>query len=328
MFEIAYPWVFWLAPLPMLVYWILPSLKLKRSALIYPNIQLVAERSNTELKKSAWVSKRNIMQWLILWLIWGCGLAALSSPQLVGEPEMKIKTARSLVIAADISFSMAARDWEIDGERKTRWEAVRSLLEEFIETRAGDRLALIFFGSNAYLQAPLTTDLEIVKGLLSETDVGMAGQMTSIGAAIGFGVQLFKKDTLKQKVMLLLTDGVDAGQGVAPLDAASLAKSDSIKIYTLGIGDPSLPGADLDENALKKIAAVTGGEYFLAIDSDQMEAAYEALNALEPIEFEEENYKPVTRLFYYPLLVALALSFFLMFLRIIGNTLKNWKYND
>ena len=328
MFEIGYPWVYWLAPIPILIYWILPPLKIRRSALIFPNIHTAAAQSKTMLKKSAWVSKRNLLQWICLWLAWGCTLFALSSPQLVGQPEMKVKTARSFVIAADISFSMATRDWTIDGQRMTRWEAVKTLLEEFIDTREGDRLALIFFGSNAYLQAPLTTDLEIVKRLLEETDVGMAGQMTSIGKAIGFGVQLFEKDTLEQKVMLLLTDGVDGGQGVAPLDAAQLAKSDSIKIYTLGIGDPSQPGADLDEGALKKIAEVTGAEYFLAIDSEQMESAYTTLDALEPIEFEEENYKPVNKLFYYPLLAALGLSFFLLIVRILEKVIRNRKYND
>lgn len=323
MFEIAYPWVYWLAPVPLLVYWLLPPLKVRRSALIFPNIHTVAAQSNTPLRKSAWVSKRNLLQWICLWLAWGCTLFALSSPQLVGQPEMKVKTARSFVIAADISFSMANRDWVINDQRMTRWEAVKTLLEEFLDTREGDRLALIFFGSNAYLQAPLTTDLEIVKRLLDETDVGMAGQMTSIGKAIGFGVQLFEKDTLEQKVMLLLTDGVDGGEGVAPLDAAQLAKSDSIKIYTLGIGDPSQPGADLDEGTLKKIAEVTDAEYFLAIDSEQMEKAYASLDALEPMEFEEENYKPVSKLFYYPLLGALAISFLLLMVRIFENALRN-----
>ena len=328
MFEIGYPIVFWLAPLPLLVFWILPALKIQRSALLFPQVAIAAQSADVPLKKGAWVSRRNLLQWICLWLIWLSALFALSSPQLVGQPEMKVKTARSFVIAADISFSMAARDWVLDGQRSTRWEAVRSLLEDFIETREGDRLALVFFGTNAYLQAPLTTDLQVVKRLLGESDVGMAGQMTSIGKAIGFGVKLFEKDTLEQKVMLLLTDGVDGGQGLAPLDAAQMAKGDSIKIYTLGIGDPSLPGADLDENTLKKISEVTGGQYFLAIDADQMKEAYQTLDGLEPQEFEEENYKPVTLLYHYPLMVALVLSMFLLAVRWIQNLIRNKTYND
>jgi len=326
MFEIGYPWVFWILPLPLLVYWLLPSLKLRRSALIYPNIFFASQTSQIPLRRSAWISKRNLLQWLILWLVWGCVVFALSSPQLVGEPEMKVKTARSFVVAADISFSMATKDWVVDGQRKSRWEAVKMLLKDFIDSRKGDRMALIFFGTNAYLQAPLTTDLDIVRQLLEETDVGMAGQMTGIGKAIGFAIKMFEADTLDQKVLLLLTDGVDGGKGVAPLDAASLARSDSIKIYTLGIGDPS--GSDLDENTLKRIAEATGGQYFLAMDADQLQEAYRTLDALEPMEFEEENYKPTTRLFYYPLLLALGLGLLLQLFRIVQNFVRNIRYND
>lgn len=328
MFEIAYPWVFWFAPIPLLFYWLLPALKLKRSALRFPNVNQAAEVASVELKNSAWISKRNILQWIILTLTWACILFALSSPQIVGKAEKKVKTARSFVIAADISFSMATRDWLVDGDRTTRWEAVKDLLKNFIETRDGDRLALIFFGTNAYLQAPLTTDLEVVKQLLDETDVGMAGQMTGIGKAIGFAVQLFEKDTLDQKVMLLLTDGVDAGKGIAPLDAANLAKSDSIKIYTIGIGDPDVPGSDLDENTLRQISASTDAEYFLAKDADRLTAAYKTLDELEPMEFEEENYKPVEKLFFYPMLAAIGLSFLLLISRIVNILIRNIRYND
>ncbi|MGL1889471.1 MAG: VWA domain-containing protein [Reichenbachiella sp.] len=328
MFEIGFPWVFWLAPLPIVVFLILPSLKTKMSGLIFPNIQSAAGVANTKLRKGAWISKRNFFQWMMLLLIWACFLGALSSPQLVGEPQVKVKTARSFVIAADISFSMATRDWVVDGKRLSRWEAVKSLLDEFIGQREGDRLALIFFGTNAYLQAPLTTDLEVVQNLLDETEVGMAGQMTGIGKAIGFAVELFKRDTLEQKVMLLLTDGVDAGKGVAPLDAAHLAHADSIKIYTMGIGDPFQPGADLDEGTLKKIASVTEGEYFLAMDTKQLEKAYESLNELEPMEFEEESYKPVTRLFYYPLLAGIGLAFLLLLVRIVVNLIRRMRYDN
>lgn len=328
MFEIGYPSAFWLLPLPIVVFWVLPALRIRRSALFFPNIVRASEITQTKLKRSAWISRRNIFQWILLWLVWACVVSALSSPQVVGKPEMKVKTARSFVVAADISFSMATKDWVMDGKRMSRWEAIKDLLGDFIETRNGDRLGLIFFGTHAYLQAPLTSDLEVVKGLLEETDVGMAGQMTAIGKAIGFGVQLFEKDTLEQKVMLLLTDGVDAGKGVAPLDAANLAMADSIKIYTLGIGDPTAPGADLDEGTLKKIAEVTNGQYFRAIDANELEDAYETLDKLEPKEFEEESYKPITRLFYYPLLAAIGLAFLLLLSRVFVQWIRNTNYND
>jgi len=287
-----------------------------------PFLERAATASGQKLRKGAWISKRTLFQWIFLTLAWVGLLLAAARPQLVGLPEMKVKTARSFVVAADISFSMANRDWVVDSLRQTRWEAVKQLMGEFIAQREGDRLALVFFGTNAYLQTPFTTDLEVVEWFLEETDVGMAGQMTSIGKAIGFGIRLFAEDTLDQKVMLLLTDGKDGGKGISPSDAAYMAKRDSIKIYTLGIGDPDAPGSDLDETALKNISEITGGRYFRAMDAAQMKEVYATLQELEPMEFEEEEYKPVTALYFYPLVVSMLLSFLLLFARGIQTLLK------
>jgi Ca-activated chloride channel family protein len=315
MFEIGYIWVFLLLPLPYLLFWLLPPYQQRKEALRFPTFNHAEKASGKKAVSGAWVSKRNIFQWIVLSLIWLSLLVALSSPRLVGEPEMKVKTGRNFVIAADISFSMANRDWVIDGQRTTRWEGVKEVLNGFIDKREGDRLALIFFGSNPYLQAPLTNDHEVVKFMLDETDVGMAGQMTSIGKAIVYSLDIFKGDSLDQKVLLLLTDGQDDGRGIFPTDAAQMASKDSVKIYTIGIGESTGNNAGLDENALKEIAHIANGEYFLAQDKVQLEAAYTALNALEPIEYEEEDYAPTTLLFYYPLGLALMLSLMLMFVR-------------
>jgi Ca-activated chloride channel family protein len=140
---------------------------------------------------------------------------------------------------------------------------------------------------------------------MDQTEVGMAGQQTGIGNAVGVAMELFERDTLDQKVLLLLTDGVDSGQGVSPLDAAQQALADSVKIYTLGIG--SSGASDLDEATLKQMAEMTGGEYFYALDSAELARTYESLNTLEPIEFEDESYVPVIHLYPYPLAVAIGL---------------------
>ena len=315
MFEFANIWVLWLLPLPLVVYWLLPAMRQKSDVLMVTFLDQAAEASGEKIRKRAWVSKRSILQWMFLTLSWVAFLLAWAKPQLVGQPEMKVKTARSFVVAADISFSMATRDWVVGNQRLSRWEAVKQVMGDFITRREGDRISLVFFGTNAYLQTPFTTELEIVEWFLEQTDVGMAGQMTSIGKAIGFGIRLFEEDTVEQKVMLLLTDGQDGGKGISPLDAAYLAQSDSIKIYTLGIGDPEAPGADLDEPTLRGISEITGGRYFRAIDQSALEEAYQTLDELEPMEFEEEEYKPVTALFYYPLIVSLVLGYLLLFLR-------------
>lgn len=308
-FEIAHKWVFFLAPLPLLLYWLLPALKKRRSALITPSFERAAEVSGQKPKKRAWITSRNFFGWLPLSLCWILLLTAASSPQFVGQPEKKVKTVRSFLIAADISFSMQNNDWVFNGKRSTRWDAVKSIMKEFVKNRKSDQIGLVMFGTHAYLQAPLTTDLEAIDWLLDQTEVGMAGQMTSIGDAIAFGVKVFKEDTLKQRIMLLLTDGIDAGQDIAPLDAAQLAKKDSITLYTLGIGKAGGGGGyELDEKTLKDIASVTGGKYFNAMNEGQLKEVYAELDKIEPVKYEEESYKPITLLYKYPLAAAVILG--------------------
>jgi len=313
-FEIAHLWVFGLLPLPLLVFWLLPPLRIKSASLSIPNFQKAQEYTGQKPRSSALVRRRNIIVWIGLVLIWILLLATLSSPQLVGEPEMKVKTSRNFLIVADISFSMAQTDWLIEEKRATRWEAVKKVMHEFIALRGGDRMGLIFFGSSAYIQAPFTPDLVTVDQMLEEADVGMAGQMTNIGKAIVKGIEMFDQDTIKTKVMLVLSDGVDAGTDILPLDAADLAAKDSILVYTIGIGDPDKPGADLDEKTLEEIAEMTGAQYFRAIDSERLEEIYEELDKLEPIEYEEEEYKPTTLLYHYPLSASIVLVLLLSFI--------------
>ncbi|MEN8249093.1 MAG: VWA domain-containing protein [Bacteroidota bacterium] len=313
-FEIANNWVIWLAPLPILIYWLLPSMKMKSASLLIPNFAKAQEYTGKKPKKSAFIKRRKFFSWLTLYVVWLLLLAALAMPQLVGKPELKVKTSRNFLIMADISFSMAQTDWIMDGKRVRRWEAVKSVLHEFITKREGDRMGLIFFGSSAYIQAPFTTDLGIIDQMLEEADVGMAGQMTNIGKAIVKGIELFDQDTIETKVMLLLTDGVDAGTDVLPLDAADLAKKDSIFVYTVGIGDPHSGSSDLDENTLIEIAEMTDAQYFRAIDTKRLEEIYAELDKLEPIEYEEEEYTPKTLLYYYPLAAALGLVIVVTFL--------------
>ncbi len=308
LFEFKYIWFFLLLPLPILVRWLLPAYKKRRTALLHPRFNSKAILLKQKPRKSAWVSKRNFINELVLWLIWILVIGAAAHPQLSGQPELQVKNARSFFIAADISFSMDTRNWSIEDKHLSRWQAVKQIMGDFIEQREGDRLGLIFFGSNAYLQSPLTTDLDFIKWQLEETDVGMAGQMTGIGNAIGYATHLFENDTISNKVLLLLTDGVDSGSDVTPMDAANIAKRDSITIYTIGIGDASTSNSDLDERTLKSIASTTDGQYFNASDPSQLANAYETLNQLEPIEWEEQQYKPVVTLYHYPLMLALALA--------------------
>ncbi len=325
-FEIAYPWVFFLIPLPLLLYWLLPPLRIKSASLLLPTYENALLFTGQKPRKSAMIKPRGWYKWTILMLSWILLLVALSSPQLVGQPEMKVKTSRNFLIVSDISFSMAQNDWIINGQKATRWEAVKDVMHQFIQKRQGDRMGLIFFGSSAYIQAPFTPDLGTVEQLLEEADVGMAGQMTRIGKAITKGVEMFNNDTIETKVMLLLTDGVDDGTDILPLDAADLAQKDSVLIYTLGIGNPATSDSDLDEETLIEIAEMTNGQYFRAIDTERLQEIYAELDRLEPIEYEEKENRPVTLLYYYPLAasigVLLTAAFFLSLINVIKSLRK------
>jgi len=212
------------------------------------------------------------------------------------------------MFAIDLSGSMATTDWEINGKRATRWDAVKDVMAGFIKKREGDRIGLILFGTQAYLQVPFTSDLNVVNNYLQESEVGMPGERTAIGNAIGLGVKLFDADSTDRKVMILLTDGVDSGSEINPIQAARTAAADSVVIYTIGIGNPVAKIFDVDEPMMKQIAKDTNGKYFLAIDEKQLEDVYKTLDELEPIEYEEETYKPATLLYYYPLGIVIILA--------------------
>jgi Ca-activated chloride channel family protein len=280
----------------------------RRSGLIAPFFQRAATVSRQRVRRSAWISRKNILIWITLAAGWLCLLAAASSPRYVGKPAKKTKTVRSFLIATDISFSMATTDWVINGRRTSRWGAIKSIMKGFVRDRKSDEIGLVMFGTNAYLQSPFTTDLQTVDWLMDQTEVGMAGQMTSIGSAIAYAIKVFKQDTIKQKVMLLLTDGIDSGQDILPLDAAQAAKRDSIVIYTLGIGQAKGSGGyDLDEKTLKDIANTTGGKYFNAMNQNQLKNVYATLDKMHPVVYDEESYRPVVLLYYYPLGAAILL---------------------
>ena len=326
-FQFAYPFVALFALFPLFIYWLLPAIKNRNSALIFPYFDSVTKISKQKPRKASYVKNRSWLTSILMYIIWLLLLVSLASPELVGKPERKIKTTRNFLIIADLSFSMATKDWRINNKAVTRWEAVKSIMKDFIVRRESDRMGLVFFGSNAYIQAPFTTDLNTVKTMLDEADVGMAGQMTNIGKAIVKGMGLFERDSIQNKVVLLLTDGVDSGTETLPLDAANLAKKEGVIIYTIGIGDPESSSSDLDERTLTEIAELTGAKYFRAKDTKALENIYKELDKLEPVEYEEESYTPKTLLYYYPLGLALALALMLVFINNMFLIFKRFNNN-
>ena len=285
-------------------------------------------------KKHSSLIKKSVRSRLLLLLCWFCLIAAATNPQYIGEPVTINSEARDLMLAVDISASMDEfHDMRVKGEQVDRLTAVKSVLEEFIQRRKTDRLGLILFGSQAYLQTPLTFDHETLHQLLREAQIGIAGPRTAIGDAIGLALKRLKDRPSESKVLILLTDGANTAGEISPIQAAELAAQKELKIYTVGVGAdevvvPGLfgsrfgqrrinPSADLDEATLEKIAALTGGQYFRARNTDELRRIYELLDDLEPVEADPEVFRPIKSLFYWPLALVLLVSV-LLALRAIG----------
>jgi len=317
MLNFIWPWAFWLLPLPFLVYLGLPRARKQEAALFVPFYQdIISFENRAEAGKGS-----NIFKVLLMTLTWSLLVLATSRPQWIGEPVALPTAGRDLMLAVDISGSMAQEDMLIGREQVSRITLAKKVVNEFIDRRVGDRIGLLLFGTEAYLHVPLTFDRKTVKTLFSETQLGFAGKKTSIGDSIGLAVKKLKDRPEGGRILLLLTDGSNTAGSVEPLPAAGLAAETGIKIYTIGIGADEMmvrsffgtqrvnPSADLDEDTLQKISALTGGRYFRARNSKELEEVYRMIDQLEPIEQDSEIFRPIKSLFYLPLAGALLLSF-------------------
>lgn len=322
MIEWLWPWVALLAPLPWLVRRFVPPARSQEPALRAPFFQEWRQISESQ---GGATRDRGVAPLLTLWLLWLLLLTAAARPVWIGEPIEIPNSGRDLMLAVDISGSMRIEDMQVGQVVARRIDAVRQLGAEFIGRRKGDRLGLILFGSNAYVQSPLSFDTATVKRFLLEARIGFAGQETAIGDAIGLAVKRLKERPAESRVLILLTDGQDTASSVQPLDAARLAASVGIRIYTIGIGadEMTLPGlfgssfgsrqvnpsAELDEASLVEIAQITQGQYFRARNPQELSNIYHLLDQLEPVEQDVATYRPRQALGYLPLLLALFLSF-------------------
>jgi Ca-activated chloride channel family protein len=326
MITLLWPAILLLLPLPWLLRRFAPPQTSQRPALRAPFFRRWESLVATGDSKVAPVSRRFPV--VAMWLIWLALLLAGARPLWIGEAIELPNTGRDLMVAVDISGSMRVEDMQVGSRMARRIDAVKQLGSEFMSRRSGDRLGLILFGSRAYLQSPLSFDIQTVQRFLLESQIGFAGQETAIGDAIGLAAKRLRERPASNRVLILLTDGQDTASTMDPLEASQLAAQLGIRIYTIGIGADSLtlpgllgsplgartvnPSADLDEQTLQQIAANTGGQYFRARDPQELANIYQLLELLEPMEVDTALYRPQQSLAALPLLVALALSFALV----------------
>jgi Ca-activated chloride channel family protein len=315
LFQLAWPWVLAALALPVIVVWLVPATSGSTEA---------ALRVPFFLRVAAWSDERGVhtRRWRlsIAAFAWILLVLAAARPQWVGDPVALRITGRDLMLAVDLSGSMKRRDMQVEKDWVTRLDVVKRVAGEFIERRDGDRIGLILFGTRAYLQAPLTFDRPTVRTLLQESVIGLAGEQTAIGDAIGLGVKRLRERPAENRVLILLTDGANTAGEVHPMDAARFAAKLGLKIYTIGVGaDVAMmrrlygsvrvnPSADLDEPTLAAIARATGGRYFRARQTNELVEIYRTLDELEPVISDDEQFRPTIELFYWPLGLALLLA--------------------
>jgi len=325
MIHFDWPWLILFLPLPWLIRrFIQPAVAAREAALRVPFLEDFAD-SESQISRRAlhWPLWLAALAWILL-------VSASMRPQWLGDLIEIPVSGRDLMLAVDLSGSMQEEDFIMKGQKVNRLVATKYVAGDFIDRRIGDRIGLILFGEQAYLQTPLTLDRETVRTLLYESAIGLAGQSTAIGDAIGLAVKRLRKHEDSNRVLILLTDGANTSGIVEPLEAADLAAGEGLKIYTIGVGADEMivrsffgnrkvnPSADLDEETLTAIAKKTGGLYFRARDTEELEKIYQALDKLEPIERDVKRFRPRQSLYYWPLSLAFVIAIFLFSMKQSG----------
>ena len=314
--EFVWWWALILLPLPLLVYKLLP----RESQQAEIKLAYLPDSTHSNKPKQKLQKTLSIAIWTLL-------IIACARPVWFGDPIEFQPKYRDLMLVVDLSGSMQKEDMNLDGEFTDRLTAVKKVLSDFVAKRKGDRLGVVLFGDHAYLQTPLTADRQAVIQQINQTVIGLVGQSTAMGDGIGLGTKTFVDSNAPQRVMVLLSDGGNTAGVLDPIEAAEIAKKYNATIYTVGVGAGEMmvkeffmtrkvdTAADLDEKTLTQIAEVTGGQYFRARDTEQLENIYETINQLEPVSSDTQTWRPQSEWFRYPLSAALGLSVLLFFLR-------------
>jgi Ca-activated chloride channel family protein len=315
MIHFEWPWLLAALPLPLIVRWLFPANKpAEQAALKVPFLDdFSAVETRAVAQTRQWPLWLAALAWLLL-------VIACTRPQWLGEPIEQAVSGRDLMLAVDLSGSMEEQDFFINKRAVDRLTAAKMVAADFINRRIGDRVGLILFGTQAYLQTPLTFDRKTVMTLLNEAVIGLPGDHTAIGDAIGLAVKRLKSELANSLVLVLMTDGANTAGEVSPLKAAELAAANHLKIYTIGIGADEMivrsffgnrkvnPSVDLDEKTLIKIAESTGGQYYRARNTDELNNIYMRLDELEPVEKNKQYFRPRIELYFWPLSLALAMA--------------------
>jgi len=317
-------WLLWvLIPLFLLwaaAWWFLPRQGRRRDGVVRFSSLSTLKR----LRPSRSLLLRRLVQGLRLAVV-ALLMLAMARPQ-TGRSQTQVRTEGiDIVLVLDTSGSMQALDLDADrpiAERRNRLDVARSVVEEFIQKRDDDQIGLVVFGNEAFTQCPLTLDHGILATFLDQVEIGMAGDGTAIGSAVGTAVKRLKDSKAKSKVLILLTDGRNNAGILSPKKAAEVAQTFGVKIYAIGAGtrgqapfiveglfgpQVTYQNVEIDEDTLKDMAQRTGGAYYRAEDQEALRSIYERIDQLEKTEITMNTFMEYNERFRWFVLPALGL---------------------
>jgi len=263
------------------------------------------------LPKLDWIPKKNRftnLQTLLKVAIFTLIVISLSLPVGYDAITPSKKHGRDIVLAFDTSGSMRESGFSQVDEEKSKFELSQEIMSAFIDERVSDNIGVVVFGTFAYSASPVTYDHDSLKELLSMLEVEIAGKNTAIGDAIVQSIVTLNFAEAENRIIILITDGINNSGEVSVKDAVSRAVVENIKIYTIGLGDEK----DFDASLLQKISSQTHGKSFSAKDAKELREVYEEIDTLHPSSIRSEQYLNKKALFVYPLALAMFLFFWLL----------------
>jgi len=325
MLEFHWPWMALALALPLLarLFWprfVRPGQERptegQRTTLLHPSLTRLQNGFQGKRPRSAIAGRLHAVLLALLWLAL---TVTIMRPQWL-EPHTEVQSeGYDLMLAIDTSRSMTALDFSRGGLPVSRMAVVKGVMGQLIEKRKGDRVGLVIFGDQAFVQSPLTLDRRAVRRILDDIVPGMAGNATAMGDAIGLSVKKLRDRPAGSRVLLLVTDGENTAGLIPPLESAKLAAREGVRIYTIGVGsnqqEVMIQGGDgqyrpesdigMDETSLKQIANTTGGAYFRATNTRALEEISQRIDALEKTEAEKRTVLIPRPLYRWPLAIAL-----------------------
>jgi Ca-activated chloride channel homolog len=311
-----YPDLLWLLTLlPLLALW---WGRRGKAAAVQFSSTSVARQIGTQRKSAAgWFSM--LMRLLAL----GLFIVALARPQFGKQTQDVQANGIDIMLAVDISGSMRALDFKLNGQPASRVDVIKSVVKNFIEQRPNDRIGAVAFAGYSYLVSPLTMDHDWLEQRLDGVSLDGAEDGTAIGSALAVCANHLRDQKGKSKVIILLTDGINNSGKISPLAAADLVKALGIKVYTIGAGtrgEAMIPvtdqfgrqvtvpmQVDIDEATLQQIAKDTGGQYYRATDTDSLKEIYASINKMETTTHVTKKFENYREKFQWVLIPALAI---------------------